>query len=187
MAEPDPVEFPPDMKLSPTMSGALAGLVNREFLASQRYQEQQWRANVRGAHPDILEFKRVFIARMAKFGVPVFAPEVIRSPERQNDLYALGNSRARGGQSPHQYGCAVDIVHSVKGWAIEPKAWSLMGHVGKELATQKGLQIQSLAWGGDWGFYDPAHWQIADWKADKAFYPWPDFIDHAAYRRSLKE
>lgn len=186
MPQPD-VPFPLDEPVSPHFAGALAGIVNREFLASQRYQEQQWRALEKGAHPDILEFKRVFIRRMAKLGVPMFASEVVRSPERQNDLYALGNSRAKGGQSPHQFGCAVDIVHSVKGWSMEPKAWALIGHVGKELITQKGLQVESLAWGGDWGFYDPAHWQIADWKADKVLYPWPDFPDHAAYRRSLKE
>lgn len=170
---PDPERaFPGDSPVPKTFGEALAGLVNREFLASKRWQEQQWRAQRHGAHPDILEFERVFIKRMGKLGVPMFAPEVYRTPERQEDLYALGNSKAKGGQSPHQWGCAVDIVHSVKGWDMHPKAWALVGHVGKELIAQKGLAIESFAWGGDWGFYDPAHWQLKDWKNLKGGYPW---------------
>lgn len=182
-----------DAPISASYQGALAGIVNREFLRSERYQQQQWRALRRGAHPDVLEFERLFVKRMAKLGVPVFASEVIRSPERQNELFKQGNSRAKGGQSPHQYGCAVDIVHSTMGWNMEPKAWSLMGHVGNEIIAQRGLGIQSFAWGGDWSFYDPAHWQLADWKAAKGgfLFPWhgdskATYPDHAAYKRSLK-
>lgn len=148
-------------------------MVDRPFLKSQRWQEQQWRADRLGAHPDILEFERVFIRRMSKLGVPMFASEVIRSWKRQEELYALGNSRARGGLSAHQHGCAIDLVHSVKGWNLDKKAWELIGHVGKEVAKQKGLAIVSLAWGGDWSFYDPAHWQIDGWQMVKGQYPWP--------------
>jgi len=148
-------------------------MADKPFLASQRWQEQQWRANREGAHPDIIEFERVFIKRMSKLGVPMFAHEMVRTAERQDDLYALGNSRAKAGQSAHQYGCAVDIVHSTKAWGLSEKEWLLVGHVGKELITQKGLAIASLAWGGDWSFYDPAHWEIIDWRTEKEKFPWP--------------
>lgn len=145
-------------------------MADRPFLNSQRWQEQQWRANREGAHPDILEFEKVFIRRMTKLGVPMFASEVRRTAQRQNDLHALGNSKAKAGQSPHQYGCAIDLVHSVKGWALDKTQWKLVGHVGKEVAKQRGLRLE---WGGDWNFYDPAHWQVATWKTDKEQYPWP--------------
>lgn len=162
------------------MQAALRGMVDRPFLASQRYQEQQQRANMEGAHPDIVEFTRCMVKRLAKHGIPVFASEVIRSPERQDDLYALGTTRAKGGQSAHQYGCAVDIVHSVQGWGLSEREWKLIGHVGKELIAQKGLRVESFAWGGDWGFYDPAHWQIADWKAQREQYPFPRVLKWTA-------
>lgn len=145
-------------------------MVDRPFLASRNWREQQWRANREGAHPVVLEFERLFIKRMAKAGVPMFASEFVRTRERQNDLYALGNTRARAGQSPHQYGLAVDIVHSVKGWDMDRKAWALCAHVGRELATQYGFKME---WGGDWKFYDPAHWQLIDWKNQKENFPWP--------------
>ena len=53
--------------------------------------------------------------------------------------------------------------------------WKLLAHIGKEVIAQKGLAISSMAWGGDWTFYDPAHWQIENWKAIREGYPaWPD-------------
>lgn len=156
-----------------SFSVELAGMVDRPFLASRQYAEQQQRAERGGAHPDLAEFERVFVKRMAKLGVPVFVAEFIRSPERQDDLYALGTSRAKGGQSAHQFGCAFDLVHSVKGWDLSVKQWQLLGHVGKELITQKGFAVDTAAWPDFNGrFYDPAHWQIVDWKQHKDEYPW---------------
>lgn len=152
------------------LQAALRGMVDRPFLATRRYQEQQERAWREGAHPDILEFERCFIKRMKRHGIPMFASEVIRTPERQDELYALGHSKAKAGQSPHQHGMAVDLVHSVLGWNLDPAQWRLVGHVGKELATQKGIK---LVWGGDWAFYDPAHWEIVGWKAQVDQYPFP--------------
>lgn len=171
MAVPEDVPFPLDAPIPPTFNEALAGMVDREFLGSQRFQEQQWRADRTGAHPDILEFVRLMVRRMERLGVPIFASEIVRSPQRQNDLYALGNSRARAGQSAHQYGCAVDLVHGVKGWSLSRKQWEIIVHVGKEVAAQKGLAITSLALGSD-SFYDPAHWQVENWKQLKGDYPW---------------
>lgn len=169
-----PPSFPPDVPVPETYAQALAGMVDREYLASRGYLEQQGRAVRDFAHPDLLEFERVFVKRMAKLGVPVFVAEFIRSAKRQDDLFALGNSRARGGQSAHQYGCAFDLVHSTKEWGLTTKQWQLLGHIGKELITQKGLAVDSAAWPDFNGqFYDPAHWQIIDWKQHKDEYPWP--------------
>lgn len=113
----------------------------------------------------LLEFERLLVKRMARLGVPIFASEVLRSAERQADLYALGNSRARAGEGPHQYGCAVDLVHSVHGWSMDKTEWAIFGHVGKELAMQYGFKV---TWGGDFSsLYDPAHWEITDWREVK--------------------
>lgn len=151
-------------------ASALRGMADRPFLASRNWQKQQERAERDGAHPDLLEFERLLIRRMAKIGVPMFAAEVLRSQERQNDLYALGVTKAKAGQGPHPYGCAADVVHSVRGWDLSRKQWSLIGHVGQELARQNGLKIE---WGGNWKFYDPSHWQVIGWKEQKENFPWP--------------
>lgn len=107
---------------------------------------------------------------MAKLGVPMFASEVYRTPERQLELYTAGHSKAKDGQSAHQTGCAIDLIHTVKGWGLAANQWALIGHVGKELATQRGFK---LTWGGDWNFYDPAHWEVTGWKAQADQYPFP--------------
>ncbi|KKB09519.1 hypothetical protein VE26_06330 [Devosia chinhatensis] len=146
-------------------------MVDRPFLQSQRYADQQKRAKLEGAHPDIVEFVRVLPKRMAKHGVPMFASEVWRSDERQNQLFEQGFSKARAGQGPHPFGCAADLVHGVRGWNLNRDQWRLVGHIGQELVTQKGL---NLVWGGNWpDFYDPAHWQVADWKVQAADFPFP--------------
>ncbi|MFC3705921.1 M15 family metallopeptidase [Devosia honganensis] len=134
---------------------------DREFLASLRHQEQQFRAGREGAHPFIVAFEGRFIRRMRALGVPMFAHEVWRMPERQDELYRAGRSKAKAGQSPHNFGCAVDLVHGTQGWNLNDQQWSLIGHVGKEVALSLGVK---LVWGGDWKFYDPAHWELADWR-----------------------
>lgn len=162
MPEPLP-EFPLDVPVPATFTAALAGLVDRGFLGSRRWQEQQWRADRLGANPLLLEFEKRMVGRAAKLGIPLFASEVIRSRVRQDHLYALGNSKAKAGQSPHQYGLAVDIVHSVRGWALSRMEWELLGHIGSEAAKGLGV-VSKIEWGGEWSFYDPAHWQIGKWR-----------------------
>ncbi|QCS37056.1 hypothetical protein [Tortoise microvirus 46] len=144
-----------------THQAALVGVQYPAFVAGRKYAEQQLRAERLGAHPVILKFAPAFIKECAKYGVPMFAHEYVRSAERQMKLRALGNSKARAGQSPHQYGMAVDIVHGVHGWNLDRKQWAVLGLIGKEVARRQDVK---LTWGGDWKFYDPAHWEIADWK-----------------------
>lgn len=154
------------------MTGLAKGLLvmqDRAFLLRPNYADQQKRAVRDGAHPKLLEFERRFIRRMAKkHGVPLFAHCVIRSAADQAEAYVKGNSRAMPGRSPHNFGCAVDIVHSVKAWNLHRDSWTMLGHIGKEVATQMGLK---LVWGGDWSFYDPAHWELADWRSLAGGFP----------------
>lgn len=134
---------------------------NRAFLQTERYKSQQTRAIRAGCHPDIIEFERKLIKKMLKLGVPMFCHSALRDSDEQNALYVKGHSKARGGQSPHNYGLAADVVHSVKAWDLSRAQWAVVGHVGKELAASLGIKIE---WGGDWEFYDPAHWQLANWR-----------------------
>lgn len=144
-----------------TYREALDGLTSKVFLRDQSYKRQQWRANRNGAHSDILDFERMFVRAMRKMDVPVFAHNMVRTSDEQDALYVKGVTKAKGGQSPHNYGCAVDIVHGLHAWDIPKKAWDLFGHVGKEVAHKAGIKIE---WGGDWSFYDPAHWELHPWR-----------------------
>lgn len=162
-----------DWAVPETFAQAVGKMINRPFLADKhRVWNQQQRAVRDGAHPDILEFERVMVRRMGKMGIPVFAHCVVRSMEQQAKEFAQGDSKAKPGQSAHNYGCAIDLVHSTRAWNLSEKEWLVIGHIGKEVIKQSGLAIVSLAWGGDWKFYDPAHWEIQDWELVKGQYPW---------------
>ncbi len=176
LAEPEPP--------SKTFEEALRGLRDEGFLASGKWNEQQHRANRQGADPRLIgkwnyrgdpsnpagvriEFvepgwEQKMVRRMAKMGIPMFAHEVMRSGERQDQLKKAGKSKAGAGESPHQHGFAIDLIHSVKGWQLNDRQWALIGHQGKEIASAMGLDLE---WGGDWKFYDPAHWEIKGWRS----------------------
>lgn len=148
-------------------SQALAGMVDKLFLKSIKYGDQQRRADQDAAHPVIVEFSALLVRRMASLGVPMFPHCVWRDREAQESAFKLGHSRVRYPDSPHNMGCAVDLIHSRHLWDLSPRQWLLIGHVGKELAAAKGFK---LVWGGDWKRYpeaevgwDPAHWQLDDW------------------------
>lgn len=143
----------------------LAGIRNSAFMLTERYRDQNGRADRDGAHPEIVAFEKAMRKAMAKIYVPVFAHNMVRDAAHQNALYVQGVTKAKAGQSPHNYGLAVDIVHSTKAWDMTPEQWAIFGHVGKELALRHGIPI---IWGGDWtSFPDPAHWEIANWKSLK--------------------
>lgn len=151
------------------MSTALDAIVDRGRLASPAFARQQWQAVVEGAHPDILEFRRCLIREMSdKHGVPMWAHNIVRTNSEQEVLFARGVTKARGGESPHNWGMAVDIVHSVKLWDMDKRSWAMIGHIGKEVAKAKSIPI---TWGGDWKFYDPAHWELREWEATHHLYP----------------
>lgn len=166
-------EFDPDRGVTVPGLGPVAyadelrGMVDRSFCFSQKYGEQQGRADRTGAQPDILDFERKLVKRASKLGVPLFAHCVVRGSQEQNRLFKLGHSKARAGESPHNYGAAVDLIHGTRAWALTPRQWAIIGHLGKELATQAGLKV---TWGGDWEFYDPAHWELTEWRAIRAQY-----------------
>lgn len=171
---------PPPVKVVDLASG-LRAIVDRPRLLTEAYQRQQWQAVVEGAHPDIVEFRRVFINKMAKVhGVPLWAHNMVRTAEEQTALYVRGVSKSVAGKSPHNYGLAVDIVHSVKAWEMDDLSWSMIGHIGLEVSRSIGVPIR---WGGDWDGdggkvdWDPAHWELADWQSLKSGYPLWGWID----------
>jgi peptidoglycan L-alanyl-D-glutamate endopeptidase CwlK len=96
---------------------------------------------------------------MALMGHPVRIVEGFRSIERQNQLYAQGRTaagqivtNAKGGESFHNYGVAVDFVFRNEGYNASKELWNTLGAVGKS---------QGFEWGGDWkGFVDLPHFEL---------------------------
>lgn len=151
--------------VSAQQADPLAGIRNSSFIGGERYRDQQIRANRSGAHPDIIRFEAAFIRALARVYVPAFAHNMVRDDAHQNALYVQGVSRAKAGKSPHNYGLAVDVVHSTKAWDMTKEQWAVFGHVGKEVAKRL---IIPIIWGGDWvSFWDPAHWELDKWKTLK--------------------
>lgn len=145
---------------------------NREFLSKDHveaarslvvpnYKRFYKAYDFEGVHPDIKEFWRAMEIQMTKRNIPIWAFEFMRTKKRQNELYKNGRSKAKAGKSPHQYGMAVDIVHATRAWNLTKKEWDVIGQIGHEIARMRKLNIE---WGGDWQFYDPAHWQIKKWR-----------------------
>lgn len=173
--EPEP-EFPGDVTIHSEYREALHDLIDGKFLASRKYKEQQWRGLRIGCHPQVILFARLFAARMRDIGIPVFPVIMLRTAAQQWIEYKEGDSKATPDKAPHVWGCAVDMVHSTKAWALSPKQWEFFGHVGKELCVQRSL---AMDWGGDWPpirnnvGWDPAHWQVRGWRSVMTQYPWP--------------
>lgn len=160
----DLVEPLPDLSVS--FREAIAKMVDRSFIGSVRYEAQQSRADRNGCHPDILEFEKRLVTRMRKQGVPLFCVCAWRGAAAQEAAMQGGFSNAKWGSSPHNYGMAVDIIHGVQGYGLERKSWEILGHIGKEISVQSGIAI---TWGGDWKSpYDPAHWELKEWKLARA-------------------
>lgn len=99
-------------------------------------------------------------------GFDVVVTEGYRSPERQNELYAQGRDKngriidpskvvtnARGGQSNHQSGRAIDVAITRNGKEVDKKdTWRQLARIAKDMG---------LEWGGDFkSIYDPNHFQV---------------------------
>lgn len=123
-------------------------------------QKQRGNEDWRGVHPDIKRFWLGFCKAMDERSIPFYAFELMRDEARQQILFERGRSKARPGQSPHQYGTAIDTVHCTRFWGLSHKEWEVVGVIGKEVARKCNVKI---TWGGDWRFFDPVHWQLENW------------------------
>jgi peptidoglycan L-alanyl-D-glutamate endopeptidase CwlK len=91
----------------------------------------------------------------------------LRTFAEQNELFAQGRTkpgaivtRAKGGQSWHNYGLAVDIVLLVAGKA----SWDIKTDFDKD-GRSDWMEVVDIfkrygwEWGGDWKFFDAPHFQ----------------------------
>lgn len=149
-------------------------MMNRQVLLSTRYFTKVLECPWDNTHPIVVKFYRNFQKECAKRGIPMYAFEFYRDKARQTLLRQRGVSKAGPGQSPHNWGLAVDFIHYERLWNLTNKEWEVIGAIGKEVARKMNLKVR---WGGDWDsdgipvyrdktehFWDPAHWEIENWK-----------------------
>lgn len=102
---------------------------------------------------------RVF-QRMREHGYEVVLLEGYRSPERQNQLAAMGSNVTNAGayQSYHQFGLAADCAFMREGKIVinEKDPWAMRGY---ELYGQEA-EAMGLTWGGRWKMMDFGHVEL---------------------------
>jgi len=155
---------------------APARLMNAQHLLSNAHLRQMDRANWNGADPRIQEFAGRLLAALRKRNIHFYVFEAVRSKKDQDEYLAKGTSKARWPNAPHCRGGAVDIVHCNYFWDLTTDEWLLVGKLGKDLhdALMRKTPLKDryeIVWGGDWRKrptdrlgWDPAHWELRDWK-----------------------
>lgn len=114
-------------------------------------------------HPWLSSVMHQVIGACATQGVPVLITQGLRTWQEQDALYGQGRTspgkkvtNARGGQSYHNFGLAVDFVPvdaiGKADWNVGHPAWSIVVGIAKQ---------HNLEWGGDWvSFKDFPHLQV---------------------------
>ena len=113
-------------------------------------------------HPSLARHVRALVERLAAKGIHVEITQGLRTFAEQDALFAQGRNqpgkivtKARGGQSPHNFGLAVDLCPFENGkpnWQASPAVWQQIGHEAERLG---------LEWGGNWKFVDMPHVQLS--------------------------
>lgn len=111
-------------------------------------------------HPKIRPMTLDFIAKAKTAGIDIKITAGLRSFEEQEKIYNQGRTtagaivtKAKPGQSFHNYGLAIDVVPIVNGKAIWDKEefWQKLGVIGEAVGFE---------WGGRWKFIDKPHFQF---------------------------
>lgn len=130
------------------------------------------------AHVDnrLAVWAAMFIHLALRRGIPLYVHCALRDEREQAAVRKAGHSKVSYPNSAHNIGEAVDIVHGTLHWEMSRAEWKLLSVLGRlaldrlNAVLKKPDKLQ-LSWGGDWSFYDPAHWEIADYRTRTAYKP----------------
>lgn len=113
-------------------------------------------------HPALAAAVRGLIADLGSRGIVVEVVQGLRTFAEQDDLYAKGRTKpgpivtqARGGESNHNFGLAVDLcpfTAEKPDWNASLSVWAAIG---------AAAEARGLEWGGQWKkFLDKPHVQL---------------------------
>lgn len=140
------------------------------FIGSNAHIKLWDRADWSGSDPRLMYWAALFQEMARKRGVPLYVHTAYRGRAEQEAVNKAGNSKAGFGRSPHNIGEAVDIVHGVYHWMLTPGEWETLHVLGRLALDRVNAQLTKeqklhLTWGGDFkSLYDPAHWEITDFR-----------------------
>lgn len=150
------------------------------FFLSSGCLDQWEKADWRSVDARLARWSAVFIELARRRGVPLYVHCALRPEAEQEEAYLAGHSRARYPRSAHNIGEAVDIVHGIYHWTLTKQEWALLHVLGLRAldlvnAGRPKAERLVLTWGGTFaGLWDPAHWEISDFRA--RIRPWPDGV-----------
>jgi peptidoglycan L-alanyl-D-glutamate endopeptidase CwlK len=146
------------------------------FLA-KKMKDEKTLERIKLLHPKLrdeaLEMYDDIIAALTGFAACRFA-YTLRTFAEQDALYAQGRSKpgakvtnAKGGQSYHNYGLAIDIVLLIdkdKNGTFETASWDTKTDFDKDgkadwIEVVNIFKRYGYEWGGDWKFIDMPHFQ----------------------------
>lgn len=136
--------------------------VGDAYFTIDAYLRQHNRADWQHVDPRMRLFAARLLEALRKRGIPFYVHGAFRTRSEQNAAFSAGRSKMRWPFAAHCQGAAVDIVSAQFHWDLSRQEWSAVGNIGKQIAASMSLP---LVWGGDWSFYDPAHWELPDWRS----------------------
>ncbi|GGM40802.1 hypothetical protein GCM10011351_28770 [Paraliobacillus quinghaiensis] len=121
-------------------------------------------------HPLVAKKKDILIDQASEKGITILITDGFRTVEEQDALYARGRNNdaaivtnAKGGESYHNYGLAIDFAIKLDNGSV---IWDLE-YDGNENGQSDWLEVVAIAkelgfsWGGDWDhFTDNPHLQM---------------------------
>lgn len=113
-------------------------------------------------HPALAAAVRAVVADLSARGIVVEVVQGLRTFAEQDELYARGRTKpgpivtqARGGESNHNFGLAVDLcpfTDDKPDWSAPMSVWAAIG---------AAAEAHGLEWGGQWKkFLDKPHVQL---------------------------
>ena len=110
----------------------------------------------------INEFQKraqLFAEIWSQVGYPIKFHEYYRGPEAQEDAFRRGASKARFGQSPHNFGLGADYHFVTYGWNVPKEFWEYGDSLARYVGLESGLS-----------FGDANHLQLPGWKSWKPYF-----------------
>lgn len=167
--------FPGDLPIEVERWAAPERLaVQPAFFTTEGHLRQHERADWAHVDPRLMYWAALFIEYARKRSIPLYVHCALRGAAEQERLVAEGHSKAPYPRSAHNIGEAVDIVHARFHWSMTDKEWALLGVLGRLALDRVNAQLPkarklALNWGGydgpqDRFAWDPAHWEIADYR-----------------------
>lgn len=150
---------------------ALARLRAPGHLASTAYLRQLERADWAHADPRLMFWSAHVCEALRRRCIPLYVHTALRDRAEQDRVFSAGHSKARYPSSAHNIGEAIDIVHGVHHWDLTRTEWAALEVLGRLSLAKVNAYLPAarklrLVWGGSFkGLYDPAHWEVEDFRA----------------------